>query len=76
MCMGVSRNGGTQQLDGLCSGKSHPEMDDWGVPPFQETTIFFLSLYMAMLGSPLYPAGHQLVDVQPPKTDDVMVVII
>ena len=27
------------KLDG-CKGKSHLEMDDLGVPPFQETTIF------------------------------------
>ena len=34
--MGVSINGGTPKHDGLFHGKSHLEMDDLGVPPFEE----------------------------------------
>ena len=50
---------GVPQMVGLCHGKSHLEMDDWGVSLFQETTIYIYINQLKMVISYSFLYVHQ-----------------
>ena len=55
---------GVSKMVGLFHGKSHLEMDDLGVPTFQETSVYLMlesakSLFL-LAKQPIFP-GHVLI---------------